>query len=268
MPVHMSSTVRRPRYVLDPRREAVIEQLSDEGARDDHALVDIERKPLQPGLIQQICGGHALLDAPVDHLQQVVDLRMRQIRVGEELEPLGGSFSVRITMKAGLLEGIGLAVAEGKLRFVEAGHRVTQHIAQRAQLAWASIVHALFRRRAGARACRGRCPSAARGSASSMCSLILWMRRVDRTELDHLGADVEMKRPSDVPPVVESSGRDAGHLRGSRRAIALRERRRAASGTAAPPSVHASVYSRPWRASIASTRCCSDAAVDSVRSGS
>ena len=66
-PVHRSSALRHFFRVLDPRRQLFAQQFGDEGARHDHALVDIEAVLAEPGLVGQIGGGHALLDAALDH---------------------------------------------------------------------------------------------------------------------------------------------------------------------------------------------------------
>ena len=73
---------------------------------------------------------------------------------------------------------------------------------------------------------------------------------------------LEMKRPSDVPPVVESSVSTPVSLR-----IACARASLSAPGVVrngSPPSVQAISCSTPWRATIASSRERSDAGVDSV----
>ena len=69
-------------------------------------------------------------------------------------------------------------------------------------------------------------------SAASTCSSILWMLALHRPALDHLRADlVAMKRPSEVPPVVDSVGSMAA-LGLDRCGQRVAQRAGAASGTA------------------------------------
>ena len=45
---------------------AVRQELCDEGARHDHAAVDIKAVFAEPGFMRQISGGNALADSPFD----------------------------------------------------------------------------------------------------------------------------------------------------------------------------------------------------------
>ncbi len=63
-----------------------------------------------------------------------MDLRVGQVRIRKELEPLGRQLQRAHDDERCLLEGVALTVAEGKLGLVETGHRVAQYVAQRAQV--------------------------------------------------------------------------------------------------------------------------------------
>ena len=63
---------RDARGVADERLERVGEQLGDERARDEHALVDVEAELAEPRLAREIGGGNALVDAAREELAQLV----------------------------------------------------------------------------------------------------------------------------------------------------------------------------------------------------
>ena len=73
---------------------------------------------------------------------------------------------------------------------------------------------------------------------------------------------LEMKRPSDVPPVVDSSVSTPAWVRMACASAALSAPGVVRKGS--PPSVHAISCSTPCLATIASSRARSDAGVDSV----
>ena len=82
----------------DVRREAVGQQLGDERARDDHALVDVEAEVAEPRLVREVGGGHALVDAAREQLR-------------ERLRARPASAARRETARAGRAAGAARAAA-------------------------------------------------------------------------------------------------------------------------------------------------------------
>ncbi|OIQ83390.1 hypothetical protein GALL_348220 [mine drainage metagenome] len=84
-----------PRRRRQPRLERVVEQLGDEGARHDDALVDDETLAVQPRLADQVGGRAARLDARVQQGPQPLQRRLghrataqpRQLREAVEHGP-------------------------------------------------------------------------------------------------------------------------------------------------------------------------------------
>ena len=60
----------------DVRRKAVRQQLGDERARNQHALVDVEAKFAEPRLVRQIGGRHALVDPAIEELRRLARARL------------------------------------------------------------------------------------------------------------------------------------------------------------------------------------------------
>ena len=63
--------------VADVRREAVGQQLGDERARNDHALVDVKAELAEPRFAGQVRGGHALVDAAREQRRELRALGSR-----------------------------------------------------------------------------------------------------------------------------------------------------------------------------------------------
>ena len=72
----------------DVGRESVRQQLGDERARDEHALVDVEAEFAEPRLVRQIRGRHAFVDAPREQRAELAALGLRQLRIEERLEAI------------------------------------------------------------------------------------------------------------------------------------------------------------------------------------
>ena len=78
----------RTRARVDPRREAPLDQLGDRRARDQHALVDVERQPGEPRFVREIGQRHALVDAP---RQQRLERARAARRVTRRVSTRGGA---------------------------------------------------------------------------------------------------------------------------------------------------------------------------------
>ncbi len=66
----MSSTLPTASGSSTHGREAVLEQLGEEGARHDHARVNREAEVAQPGFAEDVGGGHALVGTLLDRFKQ------------------------------------------------------------------------------------------------------------------------------------------------------------------------------------------------------
>jgi hypothetical protein len=72
----------------DVRRESLRQELGDQRARNDDALVDIEAEGAEPGLVREVRRRHPLVDASREQLSDVRSLRHRQAGVEKRLEPV------------------------------------------------------------------------------------------------------------------------------------------------------------------------------------
>ncbi len=88
--------------------------------------------------------------------------------------------------------------------------------------------------------------------ASSIRSLTLWIVALHGPNSMTCGQILAMKRPSDVPPVVDSSAVTPVSSRMALTSASVSEPRGVRKGS--PPSSQSSVYSRPWRSSTSCTR--------------
>ena len=138
----------------DVRRETVGQELRDERARDEHALVDVEAEIAEPRLVREVGGGHALVDPALEELRDLRALGLREPRVEERLEPVERQVQ-RVQQQIGrLVVGVVGAVAERELRLAEARDGEAQPVAQRLEIVLGGR-HARARgERAGARECR------------------------------------------------------------------------------------------------------------------
>ena len=139
-PVHRSSTLSTRSGSVDPRRELLGNQLGDERARHDHALVDVEAVAAQPGLVGDVGGRHALVGAALDHGQHL-----------QRLRPAAGARRGRdraCRAAAAACAGPGRPLRRRHWRCrgrrtglarVEAGDGVAQQVAQRGEIVWGHV---------------------------------------------------------------------------------------------------------------------------------
>ena len=106
-----------------------MQQFGDEGARHDHALVDIETMFAQPGLVGEIGGGQAFAHPAFDHRLHLFRFVMCKAGVEEGIEPVERQMQGVQDQIRRLIEGVVRAVAEKQLRLVEARHREAQPVA-------------------------------------------------------------------------------------------------------------------------------------------
>ena len=103
-------------------------------------------------------------------------------------------------------------------------------------------------------------PTSGSRSATRTRSLSLWIVALTGPSSTTSAQMSAMKRPSDVPPVHDSSGVTAGHV-ADRRRSRRRPAGRAASGTACPSRSTRGRTRVRAAAAMASKRCCSDSRV-------
>src|SRR5205814_3430167 len=94
------------------------------------------------------------------------------------------------------------------------------------------------------------------------CSSILWIVAFTGPNSTTCGQIFAMKRPSEVPPVVDSCVDKPVSSRMALDKASLKDPTGVRKGS--PPSVHGKSYSSPCLSSTACTRCFSDSGVDSV----
>ena len=116
-----------------------LQQLADEGARNDDALVDIERQAAHVDLVDEIGGRFARRDALMDEVEDGLAFRGRDARVGKGLELVGMQMQGLADQEGGFRDRIGRAMGKGELRLGEAAHRIADEIDQREQLAAADF---------------------------------------------------------------------------------------------------------------------------------
>ena len=119
--------LRRP----DVRRETVGEELGDERAGNQHALVDVETELAEPGLVREIRRRHALVDPAREELLKMRAFGLRQPRIEERLEPVERQRECMEQQIRGLVVGVVRAVPEDEFRLAEPRHGVAQPVAQR-----------------------------------------------------------------------------------------------------------------------------------------
>ncbi|RMO56848.1 hypothetical protein ALQ29_05593 [Pseudomonas marginalis pv. marginalis] len=69
------------RRLGQPGLKAVFDQLADRRTRDQHALINDKRHAAEPGLFQQVSGGHALMDAAMQQTLNVGNLFFFQVAI-------------------------------------------------------------------------------------------------------------------------------------------------------------------------------------------
>ena len=124
-------------------------QLSDEAARHDDALVDVERHALDIGLVEQIGGGLAGFDARVDQCGEALALLDEKPRVGERIERVDRQMQSLEDQESGFVDRRVGPVPEGEISLEETADRMAEPVARGDEDVEARIEH-------------GDCPSIAR----------------------------------------------------------------------------------------------------------
>jgi hypothetical protein len=120
-PVHSSSTF------------STTSGSADEGARHQHALVDVERIGAQPGLVGDVRRRHPLHRAPLDHRQHLQHFFVQQARVEEGIELVERELEGMQDQVGSFVERLGAAMPEEQLGGVETGDRIAQQVARGAE---------------------------------------------------------------------------------------------------------------------------------------
>ena len=114
-----------------PWRKVFRDQLGDEGAGHDHALVDIEIVGAQPAFLGDVGGRHAVDAAAVDDRHDAGDFRRQQLGVEERFELVERQLQGVQDQIGRFVERFGAAVAEKQLGGIETGNGVAQQVAWR-----------------------------------------------------------------------------------------------------------------------------------------
>lgn len=181
--------------------QPVVEQLADERTRHDHALVDVEAVAVHPRFARQIGGRHALGRASLDHREHGGDFVGQQPRVEERFERVERQVERMQHEIRRFVIGVVRAVTESELRFREARHGVAQQVANGGKRGR----HARLRQAISCSSTRRYTFFSGSTKRTSICSSILWMLPFGGPNSITCGQMRAMKRPSDVPPVVDSS---------------------------------------------------------------
>ena len=161
--------------------------------------------------MREIGGRHALVDASLEELRDLRALGLREPRVEKRLEPVERQVQ-RVQQQVGrLVVGVVGAVTEGELRLAEARDGEAQPVAQRLEI----VRRGRHGRAPGTssaleNAAVDRARGAEIGDAHALVQLV--DRGVDRSELDHLAADVGDEAAVRRAAGAGQLGRDAGHL--------------------------------------------------------
>ena len=131
LPVHRSSTwrvlVRHPGVERCRRRN----QLGDQRARHDRALVDVERHALQPGFVRQVSGGLAGGDALLDQrCRWPPTSAAASSRSATPSRSSSGRPSLPQHQPGRFVEGVGRAMPKRNARLGEAGALALDHLDQ------------------------------------------------------------------------------------------------------------------------------------------
>src|SRR4029077_18014767 len=132
---HATDTSRvldQPRALAPEERPA--QDLADEGAEHDHALVDMERHAADIGAAQQIGGGLARGDTRLDQTHEPPPLVVRELSLENGLEPVDRQMQALEDQKRRLVARVVGAMAENELRRGEYAHGMAEHIADRREL--------------------------------------------------------------------------------------------------------------------------------------
>jgi hypothetical protein len=60
---------------LDPRRKTLLDELGERRTRNQHALIDVESQPREPGFVSQVRQRHAFDDAAFEQRRDLRSLR-------------------------------------------------------------------------------------------------------------------------------------------------------------------------------------------------
>ncbi len=129
------SPISEPLVIVVVAAEMRIQQLADEGARHDGALVDIERQAAHVDLVDEIGGGFSRRDATLDQVEDLLALGGGDARRRKSLELVGVKMQRFANQECGFRHRIGGAVREHELGLDEAADGVTDVVKQRQQFA-------------------------------------------------------------------------------------------------------------------------------------
>ena len=127
---------------LGDRQGTGHQQVADEGARDQRALVGMEAHPMHVGRAHQIGRGQAQGDAGVDQGEQARLLRLRRAQREPGIDVVDRQAQTLEKQEGCFVDGVGRAVAVGEFCSLEAPDREPEEIAQRVERGFETACHA------------------------------------------------------------------------------------------------------------------------------
>jgi len=118
---------------LAATEQAGEQKIADEGARHDHALVDIKGHAADIGFVEQIGRRLARRNTSIDQIDQTAPLLRQQPRIQKRIEIVDRQMQGLEENESGLVERIGRAMPIGEFGCVKTRDGEAQEIAQRQQ---------------------------------------------------------------------------------------------------------------------------------------
>ena len=129
--------------VVDPRRQLLVEQFGDEGARHDDAVVDVETMFAEPGFVGQVGSWQALLATAPENIQQRFTLVRQQTGIEKRFEAVERQIQRVQREISRFVPGVVTAMAEKQAGGIEAADGVTKVVANGDQFGLGSSSHAI-----------------------------------------------------------------------------------------------------------------------------
>ncbi len=126
---------------LDPGIKLLQNEFCNEGARDDHALVDIEAEIAEPGFMGEIGDRDFFADSPLDQIQDQILLLRKEFRIQKGIEFVVRQMERRKEEIGRFIECIRAAMSIGELAAVETADCMAQEVPEREEAAFFFFVH-------------------------------------------------------------------------------------------------------------------------------
>ena len=127
--------------VFYPWRKLFPQQLGNEGARYDHALIHEKIEISQPCLVGEVSGGNFLGGAALDDVQYLLQLCRGKPCIEKRIQPVERKMERVENEISRFIVGRGGAMAEKEPGLVKAAYRETQQVADSLELSSGFVVH-------------------------------------------------------------------------------------------------------------------------------